>query len=402
MPARRGANELLPQDNSLTVAKQRIPDGKHGVEGQHMKAPAVEVRDVSKSYEQGVPVLRDASLTVAQGERLSLLGPSGSGKTTLLDLMAGFIFPDQGQILIGGVDQTGVGTHKRNIGIVFQNHALFPHMSIWENVAFGLRSRHIHRSEIKERVAASLEMVGLASTADRRPKQLSGGQQQRVAFARAIVLNPAVLLLDEPFASLDTALRTSMRLELIRLQEELGIPAVLVTHDQEEALAFGHSVSLLNAGRIEQTGSPEEMYEEPVSRYVANFIGAANFISGQVLSVMDSKVKVRIEGGSVLDCAIPPGGSEVSVKEDIQVLFRPHWFKARAKASTPTEPHLSGTVSRATYYGSTVEYEIEVANFSVLVRAGGGSDLLASGERIDLTWGDKIPLVLPLEAKTAP
>jgi spermidine/putrescine transport system ATP-binding protein len=242
---------------------------------------AVDAETIGKSY-GATAVLDDVSLSFADGRFTSLLGPSGSGKTTLLRIVAGFVTADRGRILIGGEDVTHVPVWKRAIGMVFQSYALFPHMSVDDNVAFGLARRGVRGEEARRRVGEALEMVRLSGFGARRPKELSGGQQQRVALARAIVTRPRVLLLDEPLSALDRRLRQEMQVELKRIQREVGITTIFVTHDQEEALGLSDHVAILDRGRIVQAGAPGEVYERPATRFAASFLGDANFLEGVV------------------------------------------------------------------------------------------------------------------------
>jgi len=246
-----------------------------------MSAAGVEIERVSFSYGT-TPILREVSLSIARGEFFAFLGPSGSGKTTLLRLIAGFGAPDAGRILIGGRDATREAPWARNVGLVFQNYALWPHMSVGQNVAFGLERRRVPRAEREKRVRAALDLVGLANLIDRRPAQLSGGQQQRVAIARTLAIEPDVLLLDEPLSNLDAGLRAGVRAELVALQRRLGLTTILVTHDQEEANAAADRMAVLNDGRVLQVGSPPELYDRPASRFVAGFLGTANLVDGEV------------------------------------------------------------------------------------------------------------------------
>ena len=241
----------------------------------------VSIEHVSFGY-GATAVLDDISLEVAKGEFFAFLGPSGSGKTTLLRLIAGFGAPSQGRILIGDRDVTGLPPWSRNVGMVFQSYALWPHMSVARNVAFGLERRKLSRAEINRKLRAALDLVGLTAYADRRPSQLSGGQQQRVALARTIVIEPEVLLLDEPLSNLDAKLRIEMRSELKALQRKLGLTAIYVTHDQEEANAVADRIAVLDQGRIQQIGAPTELYDHPANRFVATFLGTANLIEGRV------------------------------------------------------------------------------------------------------------------------
>ncbi|MCW5750052.1 MAG: ABC transporter ATP-binding protein [Alphaproteobacteria bacterium] len=287
-------------------------------------AASIHLDGVSKTYDGRVLAVDDVTLHVNPGEFFSLLGPSGCGKTTTLRMIAGFETVDRGRIHVGGQDITDMPVHKREMGMVFQSYALFPHRTVTENVAFGLRMRGLARAEIAERVRAALELVALTGFEDRRPGQLSGGQQQRVALARAIVIRPRVLLCDEPLGALDRKLRQQMQFELKQLQKELGLTLVFVTHDQDEALAMSDRIAVMNAGRIDQIGTPGEIYERPQTRFVADFIGEINLFDGEaheggfhldggrqlpapvssgrrrrVLAVRPEKVMFVEEGGSV-------------------------------------------------------------------------------------------------------
>jgi iron(III) transport system ATP-binding protein len=243
--------------------------------------PGVTIDHVSFGYGD-TAVLDDVSLDVARGEFFAFLGPSGSGKTTLLRLVAGFGTPSQGRILIGARDVTALPPWSRHVGMVFQSYALWPHMTVAKNVAFGLERRKLSRAEIARKVEAALDLVGLGAFAGRRPAQLSGGQQQRVALARTVVIEPEVLLLDEPLSNLDAKLRVEMRAELKGLQRKLGLTAIYVTHDQEEANAIADRIAVLDSGRIQQIGTPTELYDRPANRFVATFLGSANLIEGVV------------------------------------------------------------------------------------------------------------------------
>jgi spermidine/putrescine transport system ATP-binding protein len=244
----------------------------------------IEFRGVEKTFGTDFSLAR-LDLTIGNGEFLTLLGPSGCGKTTILRILSGFISPDKGELYIGGKYMNDIPPERRQVNTVFQNYAIFPHMTVRENIAFGLRMRKCSREEIRTRVDEALKMVHLEDHADRRPGQLSGGQQQRVAIARAVVNKPLVLVLDEPFSALDSKLRRSMQSEIKRLQRRLGITFVFVTHDQEEALAMSDRVVVMNEGSIVQTGTPSEIYEEPESLYVARFVGEINVLPGVVRSV---------------------------------------------------------------------------------------------------------------------
>ena len=262
----------------------------------------VRMENVGKRYGEQWAV-QDVSLSIRPGEFYTLLGPSGCGKTTLLRLLAGFITPDTGRIIVDDEAIDPVPPWKRNLGMVFQHYALWPHLSVFENVAFGLRERGVSGAALTTRVAAALDQVGLAGFETRRPSQLSGGQQQRVALARTLIVKPRLLLLDEPLSNLDAVLRSQMRLELARLHRDVGITTIYVTHDQAEALALSTRIAVLNQGRIVQEGKPEEIYWRPRNRFVAEFVGAANLVAVRVLEVRDLGVVVDTAGGSRIPVA---------------------------------------------------------------------------------------------------
>jgi ABC-type Fe3+/spermidine/putrescine transport system ATPase subunit len=242
----------------------------------------IQIHDLSKSYGPTL-VVDDFELDIEQGELVVFLGPSGCGKTTTLRMIAGFIAPSKGRILVGERDITNVPTYDRNIGVVFQNYALFPHLSVFENIAFGLRRRKLADAAIRRKVVRALEMVAMGHLANRMPRELSGGQQQRVAIGRAVVIEPDVLLLDEPLSNLDAKLRLNIRQEIRRLQKSLGITTILVTHDQEEAMSIADRLVVMKDGRIQQIGHPQKIYAEPANSFVADFIGGANFLTGRVV-----------------------------------------------------------------------------------------------------------------------
>lgn len=313
----------------------------------------IELKGVSKKYGQ-YQALHPTDLTIFHGEFLTLLGPSGCGKTTLLRLISGFETPDTGTIFINGKDVTNLPPEKRHLNMVFQSYALFPHMTVFDNVAFGLRCKKVPETEVTARVSNVLKMVKLEQLADRKPSKLSGGQQQRVAIARAVVNEPVVLLLDEPLSALDYNLRKNMQIELKQLQRRLGITFVFVTHDQEEALSMSDRVAIMDEGYIEQLGTPKNVYEEPTSLYVAEFIGETNIFNTEVLETTDSKLTAEIEGKKF----ILNNKRNLLPKQKIHVILRPEdvavWGE-REITVEETKNMLPGIVEQVIYKGSTVD-----------------------------------------------
>lgn len=310
---------------------------------------AVEFRNVSKKFGQ-FTAIPDLSLSIEPGELVTLLGPSGCGKTTTLRMLAGLESPTAGQILIGGQDVTRLPADRRDVSMVFQSYALFPHMTVAQNVAYGLESGGMKAPEARERAADALALVGLDGLGARLPAELSGGQQQRVAVARALVLEPQVLLLDEPLSNLDARLRRRVRTEIRELQQRLGFTAVYVTHDQEEALAVSDRIVVMKEGLVAQMGSPRELYEAPASEFIADFIGEANVVEGRVLSVAGDEAQVDV-GGAVI--ALPARGLG---EGPARLAMRSN--AARVRSGGEGVP---GTVASSAYLGDHVEYEIDGA-----------------------------------------
>jgi putative spermidine/putrescine transport system ATP-binding protein len=313
----------------------------------------ISLQNVVKFYGPALAV-EDISLEIAQGEFLALLGPSGCGKTTTLRMIAGFIEASSGRILFDDREVTHLPPNRRNTGMVFQGFALFPHMTVFENVAYGLQMRSVGKEEIKQRVAKILDRVQLGHLADRLPKQLSGGQQQRVALARALVINPDVLLLDEPLSALDAKLRHEVRLQIRQLQQSLGLTTIFVTHDQEEALSLADRLVVMSNGRVEQIGAPADLYERPVTPFVADFIGKSNFFKGSIEGQMftsDFGAKLRVSnpdaaGGERALVAIRP--------EKIRL------WEADSAAVSAIENVLPGVIEFVSYLGPTTEYSIRL------------------------------------------
>ena len=357
------------------------PHPPAGVEAALPRRPAVQLDGVVKRFGSAT-ALDETWLKVKSGEFLTLLGPSGCGKTTLLNLMAGFLDADQGEIFIGGELVTAVPAHRRQIGIVFQNYALFPHMSVEKNVGYGLRMRGVSRTETAERVRQVLDLVKLSGFADRRPRQLSGGQQQRVALARAIVIRPKVLLLDEPFSALDKNLRGSMQIELKDIQSKLGVTTIFVTHDQGEALSMSDRIVVMSQGRVRQVGTPDEIYRRPKDRFVAAFIGDVNALPGRLIRRTSGRVTVSM---GELELEVVPGPLEfVGIGGAVDLFVRPDWLRL-CGAGTPGS--LPGRVAGLVYQGSHVDVHAELdepLRHRLLVRVAGHSAMtdLAVGGRI--------------------
>ncbi|AWX13901.1 putrescine/spermidine ABC transporter ATP-binding protein [Mergibacter septicus] len=320
------------------------------------KKPIIELRSLTKAYD-GKTIIENINLTINNGEFLTILGPSGCGKTTILRLIAGFEEVNGGQIILDGQDITQVPAEQRHINTVFQSYALFPHMTIFENVAFGLRMQKVAKEEIKPRVLEALRMVQLEDFADRKPTQLSGGQQQRVAIARAVVNKPKVLLLDESLSALDYKLRQTMQNELKALQRQLGITFIFVTHDQKEALTMSDRIIVLKKGNIEQDGTPREIYEEPTNLFVAKFIGEINIFDATVLHRIDEKrVRVVIEGRECDIATTLPVTADMVLK----VLLRPEDVRIVEVHGNESAEGFIGYVRERNYKGMTLESTIEL------------------------------------------
>jgi spermidine/putrescine ABC transporter ATP-binding subunit len=310
----------------------------------------VELRGITKRY-AAVRALDDFSVEIAAGEFFTLLGPSGCGKTTALRSIAGFVAPDAGDVFIKGNRVTGVPPHRRRVGMVFQHYALFPHMSVAQNIAFGLRMQHVGRRDIARRVHEALALVQLPAYGERFPRQLSGGEQQRVALARAVVTRPTVLLLDEPLGALDKKLRERMQLELKRLQREIGITTIYVTHDQEEALTMSDRIAVMRGGRTEQIGSPLEIYEHPENAFIADFIGTTNLLHGRLIHHDGRVATVDCRGAKlrVADNAPAEAG-------EVVIALRPE--KVELGAAEPLDNALSAGVTQLVYMGDTIVYSL--------------------------------------------
>jgi len=349
---------------------------------------AIDVEAVSKRYGAGAQAaVDDVSLAIGEGEFFSLLGPSGCGKTTTLRMIAGFIAPDEGRILLQGRDVTAVSPNKRPVNMVFQHYALFPHMTIYDNVAFGLKMGRVPRQDHAARIEEILRVVALEGFEKRRPRQLSGGQQQRVALARALVNRPAALLLDEPLGALDVKLRRQMQLELKRIQHELGTTFVYVTHDQEEALAMSDRIAVMNAGRVEQVGGPREIYEKPATAFVADFIGSLNALEVTVGEVVWGYAVARVgEAGRVV---VPVDGA-VAAGSALRVAVRPEWVRIEAVGATAAEggSRLEGSLAQVVYLGMYTQFHVDTPVGRVVSHrlAEGAPDSLSAGSSVAVAW----------------
>lgn len=331
----------------------------------------------------GVRAVDDVNLDVQPGEFFSLLGPSGCGKTTLLRTIAGFYRQTQGTIHFNDSRIDQVPAHRRDTGMVFQHYAIFPHLSVWQNVAYGLRTRPGTKEEKARRVQEALELVDLTGLEQRKPRQLSGGQQQRVAVARAIVIRPRLLLMDEPLANLDAKLRIRLRTDLRTLQKRLGITTIYVTHDQEEALSLSDRIAVMFDGHVHQVGTPEEIYGHPTHRKVAEFVGEGNYLPGVISSVESGTARVDLEAGGQLAVAVK-AGSELKGRT-VFASFRLHEPRLTAGAGSPAPGVLSGRVAQRTYLGDTVRYDVDLQAGSLsaeryFARAG----LLDEGENVQV------------------
>ena len=300
-----------------------------------------------------VTAVHNVSLDIEKGELVTLLGPSGCGKTTTLRIIAGFEFPTFGKIILDGQEINALPPHKREMSMVFQSYAIFPHLTVFENIAYGLNVQRLSKSVIKERVNKVLELVHLEGYGDRAPTQLSGGQQQRVALARALIMEPKVLLMDEPLSNLDAKLREEMRTEIRRIQKEMNITSVYVTHDQIEAMTLSDRIVVMNQGIIEQIGTPVEIYRFPINRFVADFIGRANFVPGEVQEKSDNKLTVKALGEMLEVTNIQ---RDFNKQEAVTLIIRPEMIRIKK-----TGELFTGVIRRAVYLGDVIEYDVEVS-----------------------------------------
>ena len=345
-----------------------------------MSEPFIRFEGVSKSFGT-LTVVDGLDLAIDKGEFVSMLGPSGSGKTTILMMLAGFEKPTSGVIRVSGRQVDGLPPHKRNMGVVFQNYALFPHMSVAENVGFPLKMRRLSRAQAGERVKKALDMVQLGALSERKPSQLSGGQQQRVALARALVFEPEVVLMDEPLGALDKKLRERMQLDIRDLHRRLGLTIIFVTHDQTEALTMSDRIAVFNHGKVEQIGRPADIYDHPASRFVAEFIGETNFLAGTVKQTREGRATV--EAGNGLMVSVPASaGLEPGVEVGLSV--RPE--RVRLGGSDSSANIISGTVSDVVYHGDHLQLVLDANGQTMLAKADRSGALPGIGDRLDVSF----------------
>jgi iron(III) transport system ATP-binding protein len=362
-----------------------------------MKEDYLVLQDLVKIFgggEQAVTAVDHVSVRVREGELVTLLGPSGCGKTTTLRMIAGFELPTSGEIFIDGEPVKSVPPNQRPTTMVFQNYALFPHMTVEQNISYGLRIHRQSRESVRERVAAVMRLVGLTGLGDRPPAQLSGGQQQRVSLARSLIMEPKVLLLDEPLSNLDAKLRVATRLEIRKLQQRVGITSVYVTHDQEEAMTLSDRVVIMHRGRIQQIGTPAEIYAHPNNRFVADFIGKANFLEGKVTSLSaGDMLELEIMGRPVVAAR---AGARFSVGQRVLLVVRPESVELGPKAADA----LAGTVRDSVYLGSQMMYEIEVDHTLMHVEIANPQEhtIYRPGEEVSVSFHARSLHVLPFEA----
>ncbi|AZO68079.1 ABC transporter ATP-binding protein [Mesorhizobium sp. M6A.T.Cr.TU.016.01.1.1] len=355
------------------------PHGGAGHNVHSPESPAVEFRNIEISYGRFTAV-KDFSLTIQKGSFVTLLGPSGCGKTTILRSIAGLVDISSGQISIASKRVDDIPIYKRNIGLVFQNYALFPHKNVFDNVAFGLKYRNVPKAEIVRRVGKALEMVRLPGSEKKLPSQLSGGQQQRIALARAIVFEPEVLLLDEPLSALDANMREDMRVEIKKIQKETGITAIFVTHDQEEALSMSDRIVVMNAGVVEQIGTPGEVYDQPATGFVANFLGKANMLSGVVTIMDEGRATIALDVGQTVRAASP---RPLKPKDKVTVVVRPQKI---AIGATGADNRLSGRILSTSYLGGNAVYEIDIGGAVIRANISLDGGLLREDETVEISF----------------
>lgn len=333
--------------------------------------------------------VRDSSFEVARGEFFGLLGPSGCGKSTTLNLVAGFLEPTAGEIRLSGKLLNGVPPHRRGTAMVFQDYALFPHLSAFDNIAFGLRLRHRPADQIKARVGELLDLVGLSHRSGNLPSQLSGGEQQRVALARALAIDPEVVLLDEPLSNLDARLRVQMRRDLKRILGKAGVTVIFVTHDQAEAFAICDRVAVMRGGVIEDLGTPDRLYSKPATVEVARFVGEGNFFSAEVVDIQGDNLRLQVKIGTSAITSGTEGGSPIGTTGTL--LIRPEAMRVRE----PGQAGVEGRIKRVEFQGALTQYEVEAGGVDVRVHALSAKSRHGIGDRVDLSWDDADSVFFP-------
>ncbi len=374
-----------------------MTETKEATESAHeTDLPAIEMTGIVKTFHargEAVNAVKGVDLSIGEGEFFSLLGPSGCGKTTTMRMIAGFDEPTEGRVFLHGQDVVGVPPNRRDVNMVFQSYALFPHMSVFDNVAFGLRRKNVDKDETSRRVGEILEIVDLTGREKRRPRELSGGQQQRVALARALVNRPRALLLDEPLGALDLKLRQAMQVELKRIQREVGITFVYVTHDQSEALTMSDRIAVMNDGRVEQLGTPRDVYERPATKFVAGFIGTSNVLSGTVDRVESGVgVVVPVEGERILVPGVTAPGDAV------ELTVRPEKIDVRAERPGEDVCSVRGTVTEVVYLGMFTNYNVTTSTGAEVVvfvqNVSSADDVATRGDSVWLSWDPRHSYVI--------
>lgn len=352
--------------------------------------PYLSINDLTKIYD-GCTVVDKVCIAIDKGTFLSLLGPSGCGKTTTLRLIAGLEKPDGGTIVVNNNEINNLPVYKRNIGMVFQSYALFPHMTVEQNIAYGLEQRGMPKAQIRTEVAEAIEMVRLSGYEKRKPKQLSGGQQQRVALARALVIKPSLLLLDESLSALDKKLRVEMQVELKEIQQRVGITTIFVTHDQEEALTLSDKIAVMRDGKIMQLDSPEKLYENPANTFVASFLGEANFFPGVICDKSGNVYRIRLENNETF---LFPADKTIDVGQKCILSVRPE--KINLHEQQPTGPNIKGKIKFITYAGNISIYRIETMGREIKVQQQNtaSGDKFRNGDEVYLSWGGSNSLIL--------
>jgi spermidine/putrescine transport system ATP-binding protein len=373
------------------ASAQRGPAAGPAEPADTASVPAIGLNGVAKEFHsrgEVIAAVRGIDLTIRKGEFFSMLGPSGCGKTTTMRMIAGFEEPTRGTVRLDGRDVTAAPPNKRDVNMVFQSYALFPHMSVFENVAFGLRRKSVPKDQITRQVGEMLEIVDLTGREQRRPRELSGGQQQRVALARALVNHPKALLLDEPLGALDLKLRQAMQVELKRIQREVGITFVYVTHDQNEALTMSDRIAVMNDGVIEHLGPPREIYEHPATRFVAGFIGTSNLLTGTLAQVTGGQGVIEV--GPDERIIVPAGRSGLAAGQEVELTVRPEKIELAAGPGTAGGCALRGTVTEVVYLGTSTSFSVRTTTGADVVvfqqNSASAAAPVSRGDEVWLTW----------------